>query len=71
MEKGTQEYFPEYVATGFVSEYYGVSSTTVLQWIKNGLLPAFVLSSGNYRIQRDDFKTFLNKSRVLVRTGMH
>ena len=71
MKNGAEEWFPEYVTTGFVSRYCGVSSTTALRWIKKGLLHTFVLPSGHYRIHRDDFKRFLMDNRILFRKEMH
>ena len=44
---------PEYVSVGFVARRCGVSNTTVLRWIGAGLLPAFRLPGGHYRVDRN------------------
>ena len=66
----SEDWYPEYVTTGFIAKACGVSSTTVWRWIKNGLLPSFVLPSGHYRIHREDFKTFLANHRIMIRADM-
>ncbi|MFC1921535.1 helix-turn-helix domain-containing protein [Chloroflexota bacterium] len=67
MDRRGEEWFPEFVTTGLVAKYCGVSNTTALRWIKTGQLQAFVLPSGHYRIHRDDFSEFLTNYRTLVR----
>jgi len=39
----------------------------VLEWIKSGRLKAFSLPSGHYRIDKKDFKEFLEKWEIPVR----
>ncbi len=50
-----------------IASYCQVSKSTVLEWIKSGRLKAFSLPSGHYRIDRDDFREFLNKWNIPVR----
>ncbi len=57
----------EYLTTGTVAKYCGVSKVTVLRWIDKGHLAAFRLPEGHYRIHRDDFTEFLVKHGIPVR----
>jgi len=68
--KELEEQYPEYITTGIVAEYCGVSKVTVLHWIGKGHLAAFRLPEGHYRIHRDDFGKFLAKHRIPVRKQM-
>jgi excisionase family DNA binding protein len=43
------------------AEYCQVSKSTVLKWIKDGKLQAFKLPGGHYRIDREDFRDFLER----------
>ena len=56
----------EYLTTGTVAKYCGVSKVTVLRWIDKGHLAAFRLPEGHYRIHRDDFGKFLVKHGLPV-----
>jgi excisionase family DNA binding protein len=42
-----------------IATYCQVSKSTVLEWIKSGRLKAFSLPSGHYRIDKKEFKKFL------------
>ena len=44
-----------------IAKYCQVSKSTVLDWIKNGKLEAFTLPSGHYRINKEDFRAFLEE----------
>lgn len=50
-----------------IAKYCQVSKSTVLQWIKSGRLKAFRLPSGHYRIDRKEFKEFLDKWNMPVK----
>ena len=50
-----------------IAEYCQVSKSTVLEWIKNGRLKAFKLPSGHYRIDKEDFKEFLERWDMPIR----
>jgi len=50
-----------------IAEYCQVSKSTVLDWIKNGGLKAFRLPSGHYRIDKENFKEFLERWDMPVR----
>ena len=50
-----------------IAAYCQVSKSTVLEWIKSGTLKAFSLPSGHFRIDRDDFREFLNKWNIPVK----
>lgn len=44
-----------------VAEYCQVSKNTVFKWVKDGKLQSFKLPSGHYRIDREDFRDFLDR----------
>jgi excisionase family DNA binding protein len=44
-----------------IAAYCQVSKSTVLEWIKSGRLKAFSLPSGHYRIDKKDFREFLER----------
>ncbi len=50
-----------------IAVYCQVSKTTVLAWIKSGRLKAFILPSGHYRIDKKDFREFLERWNMPVR----
>lgn len=50
-----------------IASYCQVSKSTVLEWIKSEKLKAFRLPSGHYRIDKTDFKVFLEKWHIPVR----
>lgn len=50
-----------------IAAYCQVSKSTVLEWIKSGRLKAFSLPSGHYRIDRRDFKEFLEAWHMPVK----
>ena len=50
-----------------IATYCQVSKSTVLEWIKSGRLKAFSLPSGHYRIDRDDFREFLNQWKIPIK----
>ena len=70
MGKESEEQYPEYLTTGVIAQYCGVSKVTVLRWINKGYLAAFRLPEGHYRIRRDDFDKFLAKHSIPVRKQM-
>jgi len=49
------------LTTRDIAAYCQVSKSTVLEWIKSGRLKAFSLPSGHYRIDKKDFKEFLER----------
>ncbi|OGO00957.1 MAG: hypothetical protein A2Y58_02320 [Chloroflexi bacterium RBG_13_51_52] len=50
-----------------IADYCQVSKSTVLEWIKSERLKAFRLPSGHYRIDKNDFKNFLEKWNIPVK----
>ena len=52
------------LTTGTIAEYCGVTSVTVLRWIRKGHLPAFRLPSGHYRIRHGDFNDFMSRHSI-------
>lgn len=53
-----------------IALYCQVSKSTVLEWIKSGRLKAFRLPSGHYRIDKKDFKEFLEKWGMPINTWL-
>ena len=49
------------LTTKDIATYCQVSKSTVLQWIKSGRLKAFGLPSGHYRIDKKDFRDFVER----------
>ena len=70
LEEELEEWCPEYITTGTVAGYCGVSKVTVLRWIERGYLAAFRLPEGHYRIHRDDFGEFIAKHNIPIRRHM-
>lgn len=64
MQKTLEPRIPECVSVGFIAKRCGVSNTTVLRWISTGQLPAFRLPGGHFRVERDDFSSFLAKHHI-------
>ena len=50
-----------------IATYCRVSKSTVLGWIKSGRLKAFSLPSGHYRIDKKDFRAFLERWDIPVK----
>lgn len=50
-----------------IATYCQVSKSTVLEWIKGGRLKAFKLPGGHYRIDKKDFREFLDKWNMPVK----
>lgn len=66
MKTGLKQGCPEYLTSGGVARYCGVSKVTVLRWIKNGNLAAFQLPGSQNRIRRDDFYAFADRHSIPV-----
>lgn len=47
-----------------VSKFCGVYPTTVINWIKDGLLPAYTTPGGHRRIKRDDLLKLMKKNNM-------
>jgi excisionase family DNA binding protein len=50
-----------------IASYCQVSKSTVLEWIKSGRLKAFSLPSGHYRIDKKDFREFLERWDIPIK----
>ncbi|OGN95072.1 MAG: hypothetical protein A2Y89_03290 [Chloroflexi bacterium RBG_13_51_18] len=50
-----------------IATYCQVSKSTVLEWIKSERLKAFRLPSGHYRIDKRDFRNFLEKWNIPIK----
>lgn len=57
----------EYLTTGVVARYCGVTKVTVLRWIRKGHLKVFRLPGGHYRIASSHFNKFLRNNDIPVR----
>jgi len=53
-----------------IAMYCQVSKSTVLEWIKSSRLKAFRLPSGHYRIDKKDFREFLEKWNMPIQTWL-
>jgi excisionase family DNA binding protein len=49
-----------------IASYCQVSKSTVLEWIKSDRLKAFRLPSGHYRIDKKEFREFLERWNMPV-----
>lgn len=70
MRENLEQAGAEYLTTGVIALYCGVSRVTVIRWIRKRYLPAFKLPSGHFRIRRNDFSEFLAKHGIPVRKQM-
>lgn len=70
MKERLEKWCPEYLTTGDIAKYCGVSKVTVLRWIDKENLQAFRLPGGHYRIHRDDFSEFLINHGMPIRKQM-
>jgi excisionase family DNA binding protein len=50
-----------------IADYCQVSKTTVMRWIKDGILQSFRLPSGHYRVDREDFRGFLERYGIPIK----
>ena len=55
------------LTTRDIASYCQVSKSTALEWIKSGRLKAFSLPSGHYRIDKKDFREFLETWNIPVK----
>ena len=67
MKANLEENCQDYITTGTVAKYCGVSKVTVLRWIEKGILVAFKIPGGQNRIHKDDFLSFLTKFDIPVK----
>ena len=67
MKTGLEKRLPEYLTTGIVARYCGVSKVTVLRWIEKGDLTAFRLPGGQNRIHKDEFYAFAARHSIPVK----
>ena len=58
--------YPEYLTTGAIARYCGVSKVTVLRWIEKGMLQSFKLPGGQNRILRETFLAFADQHGIPV-----
>ncbi len=53
--------------TGEIADFCDVTINAVKKWIAAGKLPAFRTPGGHYRIERADFKAFVEKYRLHIK----
>ena len=56
----------DFYTTHEVSKFCNVYPTTVINWIKEGLLPAYTTPGGHRRIKRDDLLKLMQKNNMPV-----
>jgi excisionase family DNA binding protein len=56
----------ELLTAGDIARYCGVTSSTVSRWIRGNKLRAYTTPGGHYRIQKRDFKEFLETSGLPI-----
>lgn len=49
-----------------VSKFCDVYPTTVIKWIKEGILPAFTTPGGHRRIQKEDIRVLMEKNNMPI-----
>jgi len=55
------------LTTGEVARYCDVSTNAVKKWIRNGKLKAFRTPGGHFRVESEDFKSFLVTHEMPIR----
>jgi excisionase family DNA binding protein len=56
----------DFYTTHQVSKFCAVYPTTVINWIKEGLLPAYTTAGGHRRIKRDDLLKLMKKNNMPI-----
>ena len=59
--------YDRYLGAKVVAMYCQVSKSTVLKWIGDRQLQAYRLPSGHYRIDKEDFRDFLERYHMPIR----
>lgn len=55
-----------FYTTHEVSKFCGVYPTTVINWVKDGILPAYTTPGGHRRIKREDLLNLMKKNNMPV-----
>ncbi|MHC4885437.1 MAG: response regulator [Planctomycetota bacterium] len=58
------------LSLGKVAELCGVTRKTILRWVKEGMLPSFVLPSGHHRVLPKDIELSLRQHGMPVPNGL-
>jgi len=56
----------DFYTTHEVSKFCDVYPTTVINWIKEGMLPAYTTAGGHRRIKRDDLLNLMKKNNMPI-----
>lgn len=59
--RGEEKEKKRFFSTGEIAKHCEMSRTAVSQWIKKGLLEAFMTPGRHYRVKRADLAAFLKK----------
>ena len=54
------------LTTGDIAKYCHVTHVGVVKWIKSGKLKAYATPGGHYRIEKKDFREFLNNYKMPI-----
>src|SRR3989338_1067228 len=55
-----------FYTTHEVSKFCGVYPTTIINWIKDGILPAYTTAGGHRRIKKDDLIKLMKKNNMPI-----
>lgn len=55
----------EFLGTTEIAEILGVTRVTAYRWVKSGMLKGFRIGRGSFRVLKDDFDEFLDKSGMV------
>jgi len=53
------EYMKQEFKTSDIARFFNLTNTAIINWIKNGKLPAYETGGGHYRIMRNDLIEFI------------
>lgn len=56
----------DFYTTHQISKFCNVYPTTVINWVREGLLPAYTTPGGHRRIKRDDLLTLMKKNNMPI-----
>ena len=70
MDLPGERHHPVALTPRVAAMYCQVSKSTVLKWVKDGKLQAFRLPSGHYRIEKEDFRDFLERYDIPIKEDL-
>ena len=60
----------DFYTTHQISKFCNVYPTTVINWIKEGILPAYTTPGGHRRIKKDDLLKLMKKNNMPIPQGL-